>query len=105
MQRQAAIAYNRWLRYYKIDKDHEPIRNGDKIKWTFLKPNPLGLETVALKGYKDPSTLIEYIGKYMDYEVLFDNELKNKLEKFYVAMKWGLLPTDMNKKVSKFFSF
>ena len=101
----ACIAYNRWLRINKLDKKHEVIRNSDKIKWTYLKPNPLKLPTMALRGFEDPQELVEFVTKYIDYEALFENELKNKLEDFYNALNWGMLPTDVNQSASKFFSF
>jgi hypothetical protein len=71
----------------------------------YLKPNPLNLETIAVKGYNDPKEIVEIAEKYIDYEALFVNELKTKLEDFYSALGWGLLPTDVNQKATEFFSF
>lgn len=101
----AATAYNRWLRMNKLDKSFGTIKNGDKIKWTYLKKNPAGIITMALKGYDDPPELVEYVEKHMDHDALFENELKNKLEDFYSAQNWGMLPTDVNQSAGKFFSF
>jgi DNA polymerase elongation subunit (family B) len=101
----AAIAYNRWLRINKMDKKFESIRNNDKIKWVYLKDNPLKLPTMALRGYDDPPELTEFVQKYLDYEAAFENGLKNKLEDFYNAQSWGKLPTDMNQAAERFFSF
>jgi DNA polymerase elongation subunit (family B) len=101
----AAITYNRWLRANKLDKIHVVINDGDKIKYTYLKKNPLGMEAVALKGYDDPEELVKFVDTYIDYEALFEKELKNKLEDFYDAQNWGMLPTDVNQSASKFFSF
>lgn len=101
----AAIAYNRWLRVNKLDKMHVTINDGDKIKYTYLKKNPLGIEAMALKGYDDPEELVKFVDQYMDYDALFEKELKNKLDDFYEAREWGMLPTDVNQEVTKFFSF
>lgn len=101
----ASIAYNRWLRHHNLDKSYEVIKDGDKIKWTYLKKNDLGIDTMALKGYDDPPELVEFVNKYIDYDALFENELKNKIEDFYSALKWGKLPTDVNQSASKFFEF
>jgi hypothetical protein len=60
---------------------------------------------MALKGYDDPPELVEFVNKYIDYDALFENELKNKIEDFYSALKWGKLPTDVNQSASKFFEF
>jgi DNA polymerase elongation subunit (family B) len=101
----ASIAYNRWLRQHKLDKSYELIKDGDKIKWTYLKKNEFGIETMALKGYDDPPELVAFVNEYMDYDALFENELKNKIEDFYSALKWGRLPTDVNQSANKFFDF
>ena len=60
---------------------------------------------MALKGYDDPEELVEYVNKYMDYDALFENDLKNKLLDFYTALNFGMLPTDVNQSASKFFEF
>lgn len=101
----ASIAYNRWLRQHGMDKSHGIIRDGDKIKWINLKPNEFGIDTMALKGYDDPEELIEFVNTYLDYDATFVGDLKNKLQDFYNAMEWGLLPTSQNRSVSKFFDF
>ena len=37
----AAIRYNDLLRFWKLDTKHELITNGTKIKWIYLKNNPI----------------------------------------------------------------
>ena len=46
--------------YYKINSMPH-IGDGEKIKWTYLKPNPLGLDTLACKGFEDPQEIIKFI--------------------------------------------
>lgn len=101
----AAITYNRMLRHFNIHKKYESITNGEKIKYVYLTPNPWNLETIALKGYNDPKEITDIALQYIDYETLFVNELKTKLDDFYSALGWGLLPTDINQKANEFFSF
>jgi DNA polymerase elongation subunit (family B) len=101
----AAIIYNRYLRNHGLDKNFEPIRSGDKIKWTYLKKNPLQLETIALKGYNDPPQITAFVSKYIDHKRVFEADLSNKLESFYVAMGWGLLPTEINQNAFAFFKY
>lgn len=101
----ASISYNRWLRINKLDNIYEPIRNGDKIKWAYLKNNPLGVPTMALKGFNDPQDLIDFVSKYVNYDALFESELKKKVQAFYDALSWGMIPTEVNQTVNKFFSF
>ncbi len=100
----ASINYNDLLMYFKKGTS-EKINNGDKIKWVYLKENPLGLESCALKGYDDPEEILEFIDKYTNYDKIFNGELKNKLEAFYSAMKWGRLPEKNIKIIRKFFEF
>jgi hypothetical protein len=90
----AAIVYNRFLRSKGLDKKYATIRDGDKIKYTYLKPNPLEIETIAVKGFDDPKEVIDFVTEYIDYKALFDRELQDKLSDFYAAMGWGKLPTD-----------
>jgi DNA polymerase elongation subunit (family B) len=101
----AAIVYNRLLKYYGIDKQYEKISDGEKIKYVYLKNNPLQIDAVAVKGYHDPKEIIELVDKFMDTDALFDNELKNKLEDFYTALNWGNIPTEVNQNASDFFAF
>jgi hypothetical protein len=101
----AAITYNRLLDHFGVKDRFEPIRDGEKIKYVYLKKNPLQLETIAVKGYQDPPEIVEYIKEHIDTDALFDNELKNKLDDFYTALKWGNLPTHVNQNATEFFSF
>ena len=101
----ACITYNKLLHHFKITNRYEKISDGEKIKYVYLKDNPLNLETVAVKGYNDPIEIVQLAETYIDYETLFVNELKTKLEDFYSALGWGLLPTDVNQKAEEFFSF
>ena len=101
----ACITYNRMLRHFNIQNKYEKISDGEKIKYVYLKTNPWNLETIAVKGYNDPKEITDIASQYIDYEALFVNELKTKLEDFYSALGWGLLPTDVNQKADEFFSF
>ena len=83
---------------------YEPMRNGDKVKWVYLKQNPLGLDGVAFKGYDDPKEIMELVNTYIDYDKIFERELLKKLEDFYNAMDWGEVLSS-TKTAEKFFSF
>ena len=105
MHVKAAMSYNKLLHYFKIDSLYEKIEDGSKVQYVFLDTNPLGIETMAIKGYNDPPEIIDYIEAHISYKSLFDNELRNKLNDFYVALGWGLLPTEINQNASNFFEF
>ena len=101
----AVLTYNRWLRNNKVDHIHQVIRDGDKIKWAYLKENPLNISTMALKGYDDPPELVEFVNTYLDYAASYERELATKLQDFYTALNWGMLVTEQNQAVNQFFEF
>lgn len=101
----AAITYNRYLKNKGLDTKHALIKNSDKIKYVYLKRNPLGIEAIAVKGFDDPKEIIKLIKEYIDYDRLFENELRNKLDDFYSALNWGKIPTEVNQNAVEFFTF
>ena len=100
----AAITYNQLLKYYKVPYKYEPMKDGDKVKWVYLKNNPLGLDSVALTGYNDPKEILDLVKGYIDYDLIWQKELENKLDDFYKAMGWEKPSANM-KKASQFFGF
>jgi hypothetical protein len=98
----SALNYNDFIDHFKISTT-SPILEGEKIKWTYLKSNPYGLETMAVKGFEDPEQIIKFIEQYIDYEKIFTASLENKLGDFYSALNWGAIPKNSN--TSDFFSF
>ena len=89
------------LKYYNKNK-YEPIRNSDKIKWTYLKQNPFSLDKIAFKGYDDPKEVIDFIETYIDYDQLFEGQLKKKISMFYDALEWSF-PIDKKNTLERFF--
>ena len=100
----AAITYNQLLKYYNAPFKYEPMKDGDKIKWVYLKNNPLGLQTVGLTGYNDPKEILDLVEQYIDYDLIWEKELDNKLDDFYNAMNWDK-PNPNLALASQFFSF
>lgn len=101
----SAIVHNRLIDYYNVEKEYEKIQSGTKIKYVYLRDNPLRVSSVAVKGYNDPPQIIKLIKTYVDTDALFEKELRNKLYDFYSAMGWGNIPTEVNQKAQEFFSF
>jgi Kyanoviridae DNA polymerase len=101
----AAITYNRLLTHFGLTNKYVPIGDGDKIKYVYLKRNPLQLEVLAIKTYDDPPEILEIVEKYIDHDALFEKEMANKLEDFYAALGWGMLPTQVNQTAFEFFDF
>ncbi len=98
----AAIFYNDLIRYYKKQKKYQFISAGDKIKWVYLKQNPLGLDVVAYRGHEDPPEIIDFIKQYINYDKIFNTALKKKLDMFYGALNWDDI-VDKEKSMEKFF--
>jgi len=97
----SAINFNDMLTQLKTDVTD--ITNGEKVKWGYLKNNPYGFDTMALRGYEDPKELVEFVNMYIDKDKMFERDLQGKIDDFYAAMNWGKLPE--NNTVNKFFSF
>src|SRR6056300_1636277 len=85
----AAILYNDCLKHFEAPFKYEPMKNGDKVKWVYLKNNPLGLDGLAFTGYSDPPEIEKFISTYIDHTKLFERELSGKLQIFFTAVGWG----------------
>ncbi len=100
----SAISYNKLLSHFGLDSKFEPIKNGDKIKWIYIKQNPFGIGSIAITGYNDPPQILQFIEQYIDYDKIWDAEMQGKLEDFYQALNWEF-PNENLKIASKFFGF
>ena len=100
----AAIAYNDLITHFKVPFKYGPMVNGDKVKWVYLKDNPLGLNGLAFTGYNDPPQIEQFIETYIDRNKIFERELRFKLQDFYDAIGWGEMISEQ-KTAEKFFSF
>jgi DNA polymerase elongation subunit (family B) len=100
----AAMNYNNLLKLFNCPPKFPAIKNGDKVKWVYLKNNSYGLELLAFRGDSDPVEIIEFIKNYFDANELFVSELDGKLRGFYESMKWEF-PTESKKVAQKFFTF
>jgi DNA polymerase elongation subunit (family B) len=100
----AAIAHNQLLVHFKCGSKYEPMKDGDKIKWVYLKQNPYGLDGLGFKGYDDAPEIMELVKTYIDYDKIFERELLKKLEDFYGALGWGEVLSSA-KTAEQFFAF
>ena len=100
----ASVVYNDMLTHFNTAYKYAPIRDGDKVKWAYVKTNPLGVDAVAFKGYQDPDEIIEFITMYVDYDKIFERELQKKLQDFYTVLQWGMVVSEQ-KAAAKFFHF
>jgi DNA polymerase elongation subunit (family B) len=100
----AAIAYNDLIKHFKVPYKYSPMVNGDKVKWVYLKDNPLGLDGLAFTGYSDPPEIEDFVNTYIDHSKIFERELRYKLQDFYDAIGWGEMISEQ-KTAEKFFNF
>jgi DNA polymerase elongation subunit (family B) len=98
----AAIAHNDLVRHFKQDNKYGFINNGDKIRWVYLKNNPLGLKVVAYKGYEDPPEIMQFIRDTMDIDKIYDQAMTKKIKMFYDSLNWGK-PVDKEQTIERFF--
>ena len=97
----AAWIYNDLLKHYNLT-NHEKIKSSEKIKWVYLKSNPLNVQQIGFKGYDDPPKIMEFIEQNIDYEKLFRRALLKKIRMFYEALKWDM-PVDKINTLERFF--
>jgi len=96
----SAWIYNDLLKHFGLE-NVEKIKNSEKIKWVYLKNNPLSIAQIAFKGYDDPKEIMDYINKYVDHSKLFEKALKKKIDMFYDSMGWTLV--DKKNTLERFF--
>lgn len=100
----AAIAYNELLNHWNVSTKYSLIRSGEKIRWVYLKNNPFGLDTIAMRTDETPEEIVEFARKYVDRDKLFERELESKLLDFYNALGWQF-PSEHEAMASQFFEF
>ena len=98
----ACIIYNDLLRYFNLDKIHEKISEGSKIKWAYLKSNQLQIPAIGFKGYDDPKKIMNFIEQYVNHDKIFNSVLQKKIDLFYGALNWSA-PIDKANSLEKFF--
>ena len=104
-QVKAALMYNDLLEKWGLTKHVQPIFNGQKIKWVYIRDNEYGIDALAMKADgNDPKEMLEFITKYIDRRAMYEQELKSKLGDFYSILKWDY-PSLESRKAEEFFSF
>lgn len=84
----ASLMYNQILEEKKLARRYQPIFEGDKIKFCYMKlPNPIRENVFAV-----PTILPEEFGleKYIDYEKQFEKSFKEPLNNICESIGWRL---------------
>lgn len=84
----SAQNYNKLLELFKVESSPK-FEDGDKILWAYLKTNPYGFETIALRGYEDPQPIVEFVERFIHKEEIFDRSFLSKIETIWNALGWG----------------
>ena len=98
----SSLSYNDMLKHLNISKRYSEIYDGEKIKWVYLKKNPMGLDTIAYKGHEDPVEIMSFIREFINPSKLYKQALHKKIMMFYEALNWDE-PTDATKTIERFF--
>lgn len=83
-----ALIYNHLIKSKNLEMQFQPIQEGDKIKFLYLKePNPLGTHVVSFN-----STLPKEfkIHSYVDYDTMFEKSFIEPLNSLLSCIGWQL---------------
>jgi DNA polymerase elongation subunit (family B) len=83
-----ALVYNHWLEKLKLMKKYQAIKDGDKLKYVYLRePNPLQASVVSFTTVIPPEfDLTEYI----DYNVMFEKTFLDQITQVTNVIGWKL---------------
>lgn len=86
MHVRGSLIYNHLLRKHKLEKDYETIKEGNKIKFIYLKmPNPIHSDTIAFTE----SIPKEFdISDYIDYTKQFDKTFLEAIKPVLDCRGW-----------------
>ena len=95
-----SLIYNALLREHKIDTKYPIIRDGDKIKFAYLRtPNPARDSVISVPG-ELPKQL--NIHPYVDYERQFDKSFLEPIKSILDAVGWQI--KDRRQTLEQFFA-
>ena len=95
-----SLIYNALLREHKIDTKYQIIRDGDKIKFAYLRtPNPARDSVISVPG-ELPKQL--NILPYVDYERQFDKSFLEPIKSILDAVGWQI--QDRRQTLEQFFA-
>ena len=90
MHVRACLVYNHRLRELGLTKKYQFVRNGDKIKFIFLKkPNPTNENVV---GFIDVLPKELGLHQYIDYDMQFEKTFVEPLMLILKAIDWSIEP-------------
>lgn len=85
VQVKASINYNKLLKVFGIENDYENIGSGNKVKWTYLKPNKFNLEVIGFLN-EFPKEFEKDLKPDVDKQ--FQVLAISAMEKLYEVLDW-----------------
>jgi DNA polymerase elongation subunit (family B) len=83
-----ALIYNHLIASKRLDKLYQPIQEGDKIKFLYLKePNSLGSHVISFNGVLPKEFNLR---AYVDYETMFEKSFIEPLNSLLSCIGWQL---------------
>ena len=90
MHVRGALLYNFYLDKYDLGKKYERIKEGDKIKFIYLKePNTIGENCIAFNSVIPPEMDLK---KYSDYDTMFSKSFLEPLTTILNGIGWSAKP-------------
>ena len=82
-----AILHNMTIKQKALTSKYEPIRNGDKVKFCYLKkPNPIKENVVSFVDFLPPELQLD---KFIDYELQFQKTFLDPIEPILTSIGWS----------------
>jgi DNA polymerase elongation subunit (family B) len=82
-----ALLYNHHLKRMGLDKKYQPIRDGDKIKFVYVrKPNPLQEDIISFSQHLPKELNLE---SYIDYDKQFEKVFLDALQIVIEPLGWS----------------
>jgi hypothetical protein len=83
-----ALLYNHYLEEKGLSKKYQTIKDGEKIKFTYMKrPNPLKDTVISFPGRLPPEF---ELGEYIDYDMQFEKAFLDPLRVILDCMNWSV---------------
>ena len=85
-----ALLFNHHIKVKGLEKEHQPIRDGDKIKFVYLKtPNPIQEDVISF-SQELPKEL--NLHSYVDYEKQFEKVFLDAVQIVIEPLGWSVEP-------------
>jgi DNA polymerase elongation subunit (family B) len=80
------LIYNKLLKDKKLLNSYPTIKDGEKIKFAYLKkPNPVGDTVIAILNQLPPELQLE---QYIDYDKMFQKSFIDPMSTVMSAIGW-----------------